>query len=438
MRILILGAGRSGNGTAALALKLGQIPIIADEKNISVSDRILGVEYLHFTGSDTLFPEVSFAVLSPGIVPDSVFGKWAYSGDVPVISELEYGATHTEIPILAVTGTNGKTTTTELTVHLLNALGIYAVAAGNIGHALARAVAESFDVLVKPDVFVVEVSSFQLEAASAFLPNAAVLLNITSDHLNRYDSFEAYGNTKMKVFAHAKYCFVRADLLDWFVRLYPRSDAVTFSETACEAVWQYRDGLIYYQNEDVVTVPEKQLPGVHNAENLTAALMLLSTQVPGWRNRLPEIQSAVDAFRLDSHRVELIAEYDGKRFVNDSKATNPDAVIVAVRLYGENHNIRLLLGGLDKEMDFSLLQVVAPSVAKAYIYGQCASKIDIALADTMQKSRFEKFEDAVLTAISEMKPGEVLLLSPACASMDQFRDYRARGDAFVRLVTSQN
>lgn len=430
MRLLILGYGRSGKAALNLAQHLGIQAVVADENEIPATDRMDGVEYLKFAPGIP-FPNVDALIVSPGIHPASDFGKWTFSQPLPCWSELEFGARHSPVPLLAVTGTNGKTTTTELTVHILTHLGIDTRAAGNIGHALSQAVCDALESPVTPQCFVVEVSSFQLECTETFAPHAAVLLNVTSDHIDRYPNFNVYRDTKFNIFARAKHAFIPSAFATHFDTLFPRKTPVIFSVDA--APWQYDAQIIRYNGESVAQLPPT-LPGLHNAQNLTAALMLVTSFVENWHTRLPDIQRAVNDFRMDAHRVELVAEIDGKRYVNDSKATNPDAVAKAVELYAGNHNIHLLLGGLDKGMDFSPLRNLSPHIARCYIYGQCAEKIHDALAGACNIERFTTLEEAIENALPRMTAREVLLLSPACASMDQFKDYRQRGDVFKELI----
>lgn len=420
--VWVLGYGRSGKAAVRLAAQLGAKVIVSDEQSLTECP----YPFLRFVPGVPA-PKADLAVISPGIDPKSDFGRWIYGSGVPVRSELAFGAAFMPVPMLAVTGTNGKTTTTELTVHFLKALGIAAEATGNIGHALCAAVADRLAGITETEVFVTEVSSFQLEAAENIAPFSAVLLNITSDHLNRYDSFKAYGKIKFKLFKHPAHCAVRSDWKGSFEKEFGRLP-VTFSATDPNSDWTLVNKTIFYHHTAILNLETVALPGDHNAENLMAALALVTDFVPNWRDELPSLQVAAESFRLSAHRVERIAEWDDMCFINDSKATNPDAVLAALKLVGGRHNVRLLLGGLDKEMDFSLLNDGAGSVAKAYLYGQCAKRIAAAL--TFPYELFSSFDDAFEAAFAAMHRGEVLLLSPACASMDQFRDYAARGEAF--------
>ncbi len=436
--ILILGNGRSGQGAITLAKFFYERIVMVDEKEIPYEQQDSMVEYYVFEEGLTFDFAPDIVVISPGISPYKAFGKWAEKLNATIVSELGFALmcnTH-KIPILGITGTNGKTTTTELTTHILQALGYNVEAVGNIGNAFSGAIAQSFS--TPPDVFVAEISSFQLERLpSKFFPlHCAVLTNVTSDHINRYENFDDYRNVKMKIFEIAQ----NQSWIHLSQHPFYQGDKAlrTFSASNDQCHLFLRDGTIWIRTTaHVIPLIEQrltQLPGAHNAENMMCALALVLGFVNDAVSRLPEIRHAIQSFALGQHRVDCFATFQNQKFVDDSKGTNPDAVRVAVEHFAKGKNVRLILGGLDKGMDFSLLKPLAPMIAKAYLYGQAASQINDVLHADFVCEMILPFRECVKKAYDEMGSDDVLLLSPACASMDQFKDYAERGDVFQEMI----
>ncbi len=399
MKRLIIGRGISGTAAEALTAFTGH-------EFHTVTDRETTPAELDWNEFDTV-------IVSPGVRPESPLLLAAQTAGLPILSELEYGARHFRGILLAVTGTNGKTTTVELTTHILKALYQGTVSeAGNIGLPLSTLAART----EQPALAVVEVSSFQLEYADRFAPKAAVLLNIAGDHLDRYhDSIDAYAQVKYSIFRHVP----AADRI--VMHGLPGGAAPRFGADADG--WILDDGARLFRQSDT------HLAGEHNLENLLAALELCSRVLDGAVIRSPELAAAVMSFRTGRHRLEEVANFNGVRCVNDSKATNPASVAAALRTFAGSR-VHLLLGGLDKDMDFSLLNDYAGQIVHAYIIGRAAPKIAATLAGHIPGSRFDGYEEAIDAMLRTARPGEVVLLSPACASMDMFRDYQERGDRF--------
>jgi UDP-N-acetylmuramoylalanine--D-glutamate ligase len=427
-KIIIQGYGKSGKAAARLASADGFRAAVYDD---FIAPGKLPEKYCpeHPAGID-VFSKAGLIVMSPGVPQNSELRRLAESSGVPVVSELEYGFRHCKVPVLAVTGTNGKTTTVELCAHLLNALGYHTVTAGNIGNPLSSAVLDPN----QPDVYVLEVSSFQLEGVNTFAPRAATCLNITPDHLDRYPDFSAYAATKFRIFARTG-CppIINYKLLDSAKRYISDASPITFSANCSEADWRCRDDWAIFNGTKILELPDWKLPGDHNRENLLAALTLVREFAPD-RFDPGKLQEAIAGFNPAAHRIELVAEADNIKYYNDSKATNPDAVNAAVETLGSAANVRIILGGLDKDMDFSLLNRSADRIAKAFIYGEASKRISNAVSGKIGCEIHEKFADAVLNACKDARNGDIVLLSPACASMDQFRDYRERGKTFRQLV----
>jgi len=416
----IIGRGVSGLAAARLAEAAGHKIKFFEDAPASAEKPSSAI----FTGFDLL-------IVSPGVPPYSPVYLAALASGVELISELEFGARHFDGPMLAITGTNGKTTTTELTVHLLQALGVDARPAGNIGLPLCDICADILEHKAGKGLLpVIEVSSFQLERCFKFTPFAAVLLNITSDHLNRYhDRMDEYAATKFKIFDRMP---VERRVAGLSLRETPEFKLPVCAGnkiTACA-------GDLLYDGKLIVRQQETQLKGPHNLENLAAALELARIYLGHDALFSPVLKKAICEFAPGRHRLEQVAEHSGIVFINDSKATNPASVIVALHTVSApgRKNVNIILGGLDKNMDFSSLREVSGFVKKGFIIGQCRQKIFDTLSSSFPCELFDTFKDAVTAAARNSVKGDVVLLSPACASMDMFKDYKDRGDQFCGLV----
>ncbi|HRU02302.1 MAG TPA: UDP-N-acetylmuramoyl-L-alanine--D-glutamate ligase, partial [Victivallales bacterium] len=380
---------------------------------------------------------IDFIIKSPGIAANSKLANFAKTLSLPIISELQFASFYSQKPILAITGTNGKTTTTELSAHIMNQIAYRASASGNTGFTLSEAVLQEDNY----DVHIVELSSFQIEESPELKINSAVLLNISSDHMDRYSSFDEYASVKMKIFknCHPSSAAINVKLSNLWRKFYKNRPVFKFSsEDNSDADIFSRDGIIFIRmgnrTLELMKIPDN-LPGKHNLENLVASLSLI-------RNFLKEsffeqqktIIEAANSFKIGRHRIEFVIEANGVKFINDSKATNPDSTISAIDLLAKNKNIRIILGGLDKNMDFSALLTRADKIKKAYITGQCKEKLFSLLKKQIDCALLSNFETAVLAACNEAEFGEIVLMSPACASMDEFKNYEERGNKFIEIV----
>ena len=404
-KLVILGGGVSGKAAYELGAKLGYDPVILNDNEVAE------------------LPESDLVVASPGVHPlKSALYKQAVAEKRAMTGELAFGASHLpDVPVLAVTGTNGKTTTTELTCHLLNTLGVKSVACGNIGYPVS-ALAADFDDSV--GAVVMEISSFQLELADGFVPHAAVLLNLKSDHEERYaGGFEEYCNVKRNIFKNvpAERCFYGANSFEQKGRVV------------------FRDGMLICDGTVLArNLESTAFSALHNQENLVAATELVLTVIPLEKLDIQTFQRAVDTFKFGRHRIEFVAEKNSVRFYNDSKATNPSAVTSAVKsLNGQGNKIVLMLGGSDKGMDFSELALLAEDLRGLVLFGASGEKIGKVFPETVKKvSAGMDFSLAVNSAFEMAEQGDIVLLSPACASFDMFRGYDDRGDQFCRLVNA--
>jgi UDP-N-acetylmuramoylalanine--D-glutamate ligase len=369
--------------------------------------RQAGVEVVLGTDDPELLEGVDLLVKSPGVPPAAPLATAARERGLTIWSEVELGYRLLANPIVGVTGTNGKTTTSELLGAIFRAAGKDVSVAGNVGRPLS-----GLDGALGEEAWIVcELSSFQLEDIHTFRPRVAVLLNLAPDHLDRHESFDDYRAAKLRIFENQ----TAED-----VAIVPRGfDSVPGEGRRIE--FSFEDDL----------PAEPAIPGEHNRENAAAATA--AARAAG----IPDdaIAAGLSSFDGVPHRLELIREVNGVRFVNDSKATNPEAAERALSAYPPG--IRLILGGSRKGIPFERLakRAAGSGVAQAYLIGDSADEIAEALAAAGVRFTYSRdLPNAVQDAFRDAEPGEVVLLSPACASYDQFRDFEERGDRFRELV----
>ena len=435
---LIAGCGVSGRAAARLAARLGLSFALLDEQD-NDSLRAFAASlpkppeavYFGFRAQDDL-PHFDCTVLSPGFrAGNPVRAKLAdVSGRL--VSELEFALASCGKPFVGITGTNGKTTTTELTAELFRAAGVRACACGNNGYAMSDAAVDCLD--SKLDLPVVEISSFQLEIMPVPHPVAAAVLNLASDHIDRHGSMDAYAAAKFKLLGDpAAVCVVNSLILDRFRPAGTGQKIYTFSG-GLPADFTVRDGILSFRGRTIISADRLALKGVHNIENALAALALLAAVRGEDAVFSPAVTDALAAFESGPHRLERFLTANGIQYINDSKATNPHAVNAALAAVGGIRNVIILLGGLDKDMDFEELAPSLQYLKHAVVFGACGQKIAAFLEkNAVPFSRCDTFPQAVETAVSHAGAGDIVLLSPATASMDMFRDYRDRGDQFKTL-----
>jgi len=400
--VVVLGGGVSGRAAAHLADTLRMPWMILND------------------GEGTDIPaEAGLIVASPGMHPlRSQLWRQAASSGIEFISELEFASRHFPLPCAAITGTNGKTTTTELVSLLLSCQGMQTVAAGNIGLPLAEIAARRLEGgETELRAAAVEVSSFQLELTTTFAPRAAVLLNLASDHVDRYrGGFE-------------EYCRVKESIFD---RVAPENRIRGLSFAGAPRRVTVEDGRLLLDGEALIEVAATKLRAPHNLENLAAATEVLVRFLPDFDRR--KYREAVTGYVPGHHRIETVAERGGVTYIDDSKATNPASVLAAAAAI-PGGKLVLLLGGLGKGMDFAPLRTLIPRLRAAVLIGEARHDIAEVLRGEVPCADCERdFELAVRTAAKLAEAGDTVLLSPACASMDMFRDYKDRGDRFAELV----
>ena len=429
--IAVLGAGLSGTAAAFLLKSEGaNVTVLdsAEEKNLLKSTidnlRSQGVRVICGPAADEDSSAYQMAVLSPGIDPASPLARNFSLRKIEMIGELELGAQFCEIPIIAVTGTNGKTTTTELLAQMLNACGQRTIACGNIGKPLSEVARgnEPFDVLT------VEVSSFQLETIQTFHPSVSLWLNFAPDHLDRYRSVADYRAAKLRIFENqTEKDAAVINAAESLPKIRPRK--ISFSAYADQADFRLSDGAVVYQNEAVLRLADTKLRGSHNIENLMATLAAGMARGLSFREMVPPLC----AYEPRPHRCEFVREVGGVGYINDSKATNLDAVEKA--LHAQSKPVILIAGGKDKGFTFDPLRsLVKEKVRSTILIGEMAESIRRCWSGAVKSEIANSLADAVERAHAIAKPGEIVLFSPGTSSFDMFKSYAERGDQFRALV----
>ncbi len=408
-RVLVIGLARSGHAAATALARSGVRVTACDRSAEADAGRLaeLGVEVRLGREDDSLLDTADLVVKSPGVPGDAPLVTAARGRGLPVWSEVELGARLLANPLLGVTGTNGKTTTSELLGVMFLRAGRAVAVAGNVGRPLTALVGE-----ISADTWIVcELSSFQLEDVETLRPRVAVLLNVEPDHLDRHGDLAAYREAKLRVFENQE---------EGDVAIVPRG----FGDVP-------GDGRRVEFSPDDALPAEPLLPGPHNRANAAAATAAARSAGIGDA----AIARGLREFQGVSHRLELVAERRGVRYVNDSKATNVAAARPALLTYADD-GLHLVLGGSLKGEDFgSLAALLGPNVRSVHLIGEATDALATALdAAGVRYQRDGELTAAVRSAAALARPGEVVLLSPACASYDQFRDFEERGDTFRRLV----
>ena len=443
--VLVMGLGASGRAAARLARSHGARVTVCDtreedafpESCAELRDAGIEVE----CGRDGLPPgRFDLAVVSPGLAPDSPLYRSVSDAGIPLLAELEFGWQCARCPTVAITGTNGKTTTTELVTHLLNSSEIPAVSAGNIGRPVSEV---ALEVEHEPRL-VLEVSSFQLETVRDFRPDIAVLTNLTPDHLDRHGSMSAYARLKARLCErHAKtgITVIQSEALAYLrsLEIEIPGRLVTFSAASRRADLHYADGLIMGSLPDwqgpLLALQQTRLRGAHNAENVMAA-MAVGRELG---LSLEQMVRAVKSFQPGAHRYEFVREWNGVTFVNDSKATNLDAMMKAITatpaVVESEPNIVLIAGGSGKGLEFHEAGPLLARRAKAAVLiGESREAMRSAWSLFTTCHLAEDLEEAVRIAVELSESGDVVLLSPACASFDLFTGYAHRGECFKAIV----
>ncbi len=431
---LIVGLGASGLAAARYLTASGRQVVVIDSRAVPPGADTLRDEHPEIvialeTLDDAWIEGASEVVLSPGLSVDLPLVAAAKARGVEVIGELELFARAAEAPVIAVTGSNGKSTVTTLVAYLLEAEGFRAPAGGNLGPPALELLGHG-----PVDAYVIEVSSFQLETTQSLRPLAAALLNVSPDHIDRHGSLEAYAAIKASLLARAEHAIVNLD--DPLVRPLAASHPAPIPisvETPLSVGWstlEHRgERWLARDLEPLIAVSRLPLPGRIGEANVLAALALADCL----GGDIALALAALPAFGGLPHRLELIAERRGVRYIDDSKGTNVGATVAA--LSGDPSPTVLIAGGRSKGADFApLAEVVTGRVRAVVLIGEAAAEIEAALGDRVDVRRVDSMDAAVETAAAIAVSGDRVLLSPACASQDMFIDYRDRGCAFERAV----
>lgn len=434
-KIVILGGGESGVGAALLAKSKGFNVFLSDSGLLKESyQQTLQENHIDFESEKHSLDRILSAqeiIISPGIPEKSDIVQAIKAAKIPIISEIEFAARYTQAKIVAITGSNGKTTTTLLTHHLLKEAGLKVGLAGNIGKSFAKQVMEN-----EMDYYVIEISSFQLDRSYQFKPDVAVLLNITPDHLDRYEyKFENYIFSKFRIFQNADaqtHCITWEE--DEVINQYASRRAggilhsISLKNPAADAY--ISDEAIQFHQSWSLDRESLPIKGPHNAINLSAAV--LAAEAVGITP--DQIKLALPSFINAEHRLEPCGTLNGVQFINDSKATNVDAVFYALNSF--KSGIVLIIGGVDKGNDYSVLDALVKEKVKAMV---CLGTDNQKLLNHFSTlvphiHATDSLKDAVTTAANWANSGDTVLLSPACASFDLFKNYEDRGKQFKQTV----
>ena len=441
-KVLVVGLGKSGLAAALFLRKRGAQVTVSDMRSAAALAKEIPALLEHGISVESgghgllTFRRQDLIVVSPGVPMDTPELVQVKAFGLPVIGELELAAQFLKGSILAITGSNGKTTTTALTGEILAAAGIETLVGGNIGVPVVDLIEKSSDASWS----VLEVSSFQLESTELFHPRIAVILNITPDHLDRHGSFENYALAKERIFSAQ----TASDML--VLNADNARTAEAAARTTAQVYWfslengvsqgaWVQDGLIVFRAakdaaiEPIVSLKNIPLKGTHNVENVLAAVC--AARLAG--APADSIARAVQSFRAVEHRLEYVATVNAVDYYNDSKATNVDAAAKAIAAFPEC--IHLILGGKDKNSNYAdLSDLLRKRVKTVYIIGSAAEKIESQIRGMVPIVSCETLDKAVAAAAKAARPGDVVLLSPACSSFDQFENYEHRGRVFKQLV----
>lgn len=450
-RVLVVGLGRSGAASAVFLQEHGAKVIVSDSKSEAqlqgdvpaLLDRGISIETGHH--GERTFRDQDLIVVSPGVPSDQPQLQHARTMGIPVIGEVELAFRFLQGKVLAITGSNGKTTTTSLVGEILAKSGKKTLVGGNIGTPVISLANQS----TSNSLVVLEISSFQLESIEQFRPWIAAILNITPDHLDRHHTFEAYVNAKARIFENQRAERAGEDQKAGDFALLNADDPTCVGlkdRIKAQLLWFSRkqrvesgaflsgDQIIFRQNgkeQAVLDRSDIQLKGEHNLENVLAAVCM--TMVAGCTPQ--QVRQAVSEFQAVEHRLELVATINGVTFYNDSKATNVDATVKALESFPGN--IHIILGGKDKGSDYTVLNpLLRDRVKRVYLIGAASDKIASQVQNATAVVRSGILERAVRQAFDSATPGDVVLLAPACASFDQFENYEHRGRVFKELVRS--
>ena len=449
--VLVLGAGKTGIASANFLLdKAGKILLSESNKRpVNLDDKInyllkSGVEAEFNINSNEFINKADLVIISPGISPKSEIAKKIYSLKIPIISDIELAKNFTKKPVIAVTGTNGKTTTTTLISHIINKSGKKAITCGNIGKPFIEAINEADN---NTDYYVLEISSFQIFYSPNLSCNITVCLNITPDHLDWHESLEHYIESKMKLFLQQK-----KD--SWAVLNFDDKIIKGFKVLSNKFYFSYSlnnkndiksfENLAFLENDllkvkikntlsEIINKNELKILGAHNIENTLASIAV--SKILDLKDT--DIRNATKSFEGVEHRLEYVRNLNGKEFYNDSKATNPESTTKAIEAISNKYgkNITLILGGRDKHTSLlEMINAIKKNVTEVILYGEAKERFQKELNNSSYKSLkiVSSLKEAVTTSLQSKT--DIVLFSPACSSFDMFKNYEERGKLFKDMV----
>lgn len=431
-RAVIVGLGKTGLSCARYLHARGKRFAVTDSRvappELTTLQALTPEAELYLGGFDAaVLEDASEVILSPGVSLREPLLQTAIQRGIPIVGDIELFARSALAPVIAITGTNGKSTVTTLVAEMAKRAGKHVLAGGNLGRPALDLLADP-----APDLYVLELSSYQLETTSSLKLVAAAVLNVTPDHMDRYGAIEEYARAKARIFAHADAAVINAD--DELVRAMPSANRNTIRFSLASAA----DYDIATANDDIelrrqgvalIAMSSLKISGLHNAANALASLALCEA---AGLDRAACIQALRDFAGLP-HRAQWIADAKGVRYIDDSKGTNVGATLAAVS--GMSGPLIVIAGGQGKGQDFApLAHAFRNKVRHVVLLGQDAAQLAQALAGTCSTEQVATMEDAVAHAAQVAHRGDTVLLSPACASLDMFRDYAHRGDVFAQAV----
>jgi UDP-N-acetylmuramoylalanine--D-glutamate ligase len=439
MRVLVVGLARTGIAVARFLTHRGARVMGSDSRSRHELEKEfpelgqLDIDFFREARGDEVFGRADLVILSPGVPPSIEPLIVTRQRNIPIVSEIELASWYLTIPIIAVTGTNGKTTTTLLVGEMLRRAGKQVFVGGNIGNPLINLVERA----EHADTAVVELSSFQLETIQRFRPSVAVLLNITEDHLDRYPTFDAYVESKSRLFMNQRVSdlsvlnasdpnVTRAAQISRARKIY-----FNIGMDGPEGAFFDGDQIVLREShgEELYDPKRGRLLGTHNIENMMAAILTAKSH----HCSSESVRHVMQTFEGLAHRLEFVCEFDGVRYFNDSKGTNVGAVIRSLEAF--SGPVVLIAGGKDKGGDYSPLRTPLRERAKHLILiGEARARMNRELSGATPVTLADSLQAAVEKAHSVARPGDTVLLSPACSSYDMFRDYVERGDTFKTLV----
>jgi len=436
--IVILGGGESGTGAALLAKAKGFDVFVSDQGTIKdkYCDDLVRhkIEFEEGKHTDEIILKASLVIKSPGIPDKAEIVKKCKAAAIEIIDEIEFGFRYINGKVIAITGTNGKTTTTLLTYHLMKSAGVSVTLAGNVGESLARKVVNG-----NSDWYVLEISSFQLDGTKSFKPEIGILLNITPDHLDRYEyTLQNYVNSKFQIIQNmdsdSQFIYYADDeLINKEIQSRKiELNQIPVSLKSTKSPVAYDGSVMNFNLKEQFSIAQRDttLKGPHNLINTMAAV----TAVYLAGVKISAIREGLKTFKNAPHRLELIATINGVDFVNDSKATNVDSVVYGLGSY--NQPLIWIAGGIDKGNDYNMIKDQVKQKVKTLIcLGKDNAKLNTFFKDIVPSiHETQSVHELVRIALREAQKGDVVLLSPACASFDLFKNYEDRGDQFRKAV----